>query len=67
MELNITQSKLRQNPKNMPEIYNLFTALMDKANTHTAEELWLEFKTHLKRLATEHILHEKHTTKHRTT
>lgn len=51
----------------MPEIYNIFTALMDKANTHTADELWLEFKTHLKRLVTEHILHKKLTTKHRTT
>lgn len=51
----------------MPEIYNLFTALMDKANTHTADELWLEFKTHIKRLVTEHILHIKLTTKHRIT
>ncbi|CAG2188420.1 unnamed protein product [Mytilus edulis] len=78
MEFKITPSKLKQTPRNVPiynkanwetmkkEVINLQHTIQEKVNTHTVDELWLEFKTKLNELVSEHIPHKKLTTKNKT-
>ncbi|CAG2209974.1 unnamed protein product [Mytilus edulis] len=70
--------KLKQTPRNVPiynkanwetmkkEVINLQHTIQEKVNTHTVDELWLEFKTKLNELVSEHIPHKKLTTKNKT-
>ncbi|CAC5378485.1 unnamed protein product [Mytilus coruscus] len=62
MEFKITPSKLKQTPRNVPiynkanwetikkEVINLQHTIQEKVNTHTVDELGLEFKTKLNEL-----------------
>ncbi|CAG2230925.1 unnamed protein product [Mytilus edulis] len=78
MEFKITPSKLKQTPRNVPiynkanwetikkEVINLQHTIQEKVNTHTVDELWLQFKTKLNELVSEHIPHKKLTSKNKT-
>ena len=78
IEFNITPSKIRQIPRNIPlyskanwttlknEVTNMYDTIQTKFDTLSVDELWNLFKTQLNKLISEHIPQKKIKASHKT-